>query len=308
VLLTNATVLRSVIRPAYIPPSLPSVTNERQTLLSFGSVGQLVGYQFTPGALSPGSSVQVNLTWRAEQLTTTNYAAAVWFLDSAGRTIAQAHSWPGGGRAPTSGWRSGQLVRDQYVLAPVWQSSDPQLATVWLSLYDPSVAAGPALPITAANGEAIGNGIPLGTIKLAPTTPTESGPSQSSGAHFGSAITLAGFDLAQSPAALDVILVWRPTGPVDRSYHVFVHVVDRTGKLVAQHDSPPRGGAYPTDAWSAGETIHDEHEVSLAGVPPGTYGLQVGLYDPSSGARLPITSVSGQSVADDSLTITTIER
>ncbi len=86
-------------------------------------------------------------------------------------------------------------------------------------------------------------------------------------------------------------LVWRSLGEVEQSYKVFVHVVDEAGNIVAQHDSPPAGGSLPTDVWVRGEYIEDVHPLTLpADVPPGSYTIRLGLYDPATGERVPISS------------------
>jgi hypothetical protein len=79
-------------------------------------------------------------------------------------------------------------------------------------------------------------------------------------------------------------LHWQAVGSLDRSYHVFVHALDSYGAIVAQSDGPPSDGRAPTDGWSVGDRIDDARALPA---PPGDYRLIVGLYDPTTGARLP---------------------
>jgi hypothetical protein len=68
---------------------------------------------------------------------------------------------------------------------------------------------------------------------------------------------------------------------------VFVHVLDQTGAVIAQHDDFPVRGARPTTTWQPSETIVDSYEVPIPPtVRPGTYALELGFYDPSTGERL----------------------
>jgi hypothetical protein len=71
--------------------------------------------------------------------------------------------------------------------------------------------------------------------------------------------------------------------------NAFVHIRDAKGNTVAQHDAQPRNGAYPTSVWSRDEVIPDNHTLDLpAELPAGVYDIVVGLYDPPSGARVPV--------------------
>jgi hypothetical protein len=138
----------------------------------------------------------------------------------------------------------------------------------------------------------------MSTLKLPPTGPVAPA-SLGVRARFGSAIDLVGYDSTPGGDSLRITLDWRDRTPVDEADTVFVHVIDATGKVVAQHDGPPRQGSYPTTAWEADETIRDEHVVPLAGVPPGTYRVVVGLYRPTTGERLVAADASGEPVVDN---------
>jgi hypothetical protein len=81
-------------------------------------------------------------------------------------------------------------------------------------------------------------------------------------------------------------LVWQADAETAISYRVFVHLVDENGQIVAQSDGEPAAWTRPTTGWLPGEIILDEHTLSLEGLPPGRYQLDVGLYDPETGVRL----------------------
>ncbi len=89
---------------------------------------------------------------------------------------------------------------------------------------------------------------------------------------------------AGDAAALE--LTWSADSPVARSYTVFVHAVDSTGRLVAQHDGIPGTGQRPTSGWAAGEEVGDRHGLLLPTAGPGELTILVGLYDPDTGQRL----------------------
>ena len=66
---------------------------------------------------------------------------------------------------------------------------------------------------------------------------------------------------------------------------------------MAQKDSPPAGGRYPTSLWEAGEIIKDEITLPLDHLSPGQFTPVVGLYDPASGSRLTVPGVPANEVA-----------
>src|SRR5207244_790848 len=86
--------------------------------------------------------------------------------------------------------------------------------------------------------------------------------------------------------AVDVTLYWRAANPTPTSYTVFIHVLDLQNHVVGQRDEPPVHGARPTTGWVAGEFVADPHQLTIdPGTPPGTYPVEVGMYDPQTGAR-----------------------
>ena len=64
--------------------------------------------------------------------------------------------------------------------------------------------------------------------------------------------------------------------------------------LAAQHDSEPMGGLSPTTSWEPGRIVTDRHGLLIpSDLEPGTYTLIVALYDPATGARLPVSEGDG---------------
>lgn len=119
-------------------------------------------------------------------------------------------------------------------------------------------------------------------------------------AHFGSTIELLGYDLAQSADGLSLTLHWRSQAPASANYTVFVHLLDRNGRLAAQIDRPPLDGVRPTLGWLPGEVLSDPLFLAWpADLASGTYTLSIGLYDPRTGARLPVGT-------EDALALTTL--
>jgi hypothetical protein len=112
------------------------------------------------------------------------------------------------------------------------------------------------------------------------------------GAVLGDRIRLRAY-LARSQAAagdrVHLILFWEALEPVAQDYTVFTHLLAPDGSVAAQRDNPPAGGLRPTSGWRPGEVVTDSYVLELpAGLSPGDYTLQTGLYDPATGTRLPV--------------------
>jgi mannosyltransferase len=97
---------------------------------------------------------------------------------------------------------------------------------------------------------------------------------------------------------LQVDLFWQAQCTLTHDYTVFVHLLGpynpaTGGPVWAQDDSYPLQGGHPTSRWIAGQTVPDRHPLELpASMPAGTYQVEVGLYDASTGARVPVDVVS----------------
>ncbi len=109
------------------------------------------------------------------------------------------------------------------------------------------------------------------------------------GALVGYSLAGNAFDRSQP---ISITLVWRAgERPPDQSYTVFVQALNAEGRLIAQSDAAPAGGARPTTGWRPGEYIVDTHRVAFhADANAGPARLIVGMYDPLSGARVPFAS------------------
>ena len=137
-----------------------------------------------------------------------------------------------------------------------------------------------------------------GRVRMATygVAPLPEGPSVALDARFGEAIGLHGYALVGDRFApgdtLPVTLFWEAQATVAERYKVTVQLLDGAGQLVAQQDTEPGDGLWPTNAWGPGQLLTDRYGVLVpSDLPPGRYTLIVGLYHVVSGERLPATLV-----------------
>jgi hypothetical protein len=121
---------------------------------------------------------------------------------------------------------------------------------------------------------------------------------------LGTSIQFLGYDLPSASVKpggdVAVKLYWHVTQPVKQSYKVFVHLLDPNGILRAQQDSIPQRGNLPTDQWLTGEYVGDEYTLAIpADVQPGNYRIEIGMYSPGTGVRIPASDSSGAPLPDD---------
>jgi 4-amino-4-deoxy-L-arabinose transferase-like glycosyltransferase len=92
---------------------------------------------------------------------------------------------------------------------------------------------------------------------------------------------------------LNLLLAWRATGWVPRSYTVFTHLLDERKIVRAQHDQVPRFN-YATMFWVPGEVVTDLYSLTLpSDAPVGIYEIELGMYERRNGERLAIRYPDG---------------
>lgn len=95
-----------------------------------------------------------------------------------------------------------------------------------------------------------------------------------------------------------VELTWEPAELPAALPNVFVHVVGPEGVL-AQYDGPLGRGLWPQAAWRPGLGVAESHRLTLPRpFDPASDALQIGLYWPDTGQRLPVLDARGAAIDD----------
>ena len=103
-------------------------------------------------------------------------------------------------------------------------------------------------------------------------------------AEFGGVVRLLGYTVApyrvEPGEMVEVTLYWQVLSRTDDHHAVFVHLLSDVGTMIAQRDSYPGLGRYPTTRWEPGVAFAETYRLHL---PQGAYSpdtgyVQVGFY------------------------------
>lgn len=229
------------------------------------------------GQVGLGQSLFVSLEWEASQ-SLPDLRPRLFLLQS-GVELAAADEAPAQGRYPTMLWSVGERVVEHRRLR-VPAGAEEGTAVVAVQLGDVMVEIGEVEIVAEAHLRAM---------------PPVSSPLS---LQFGQAARLVGYDLpALTVSAVDAVpltLYWEALADGgETSYTVFTHILADDGRLIGQHDGAPMNGTRSTTGWVAGEYVIDPHLMPFREPDYGGEAtIEVGLYDPATGARL--TTPEGQ--------------
>jgi hypothetical protein len=108
---------------------------------------------------------------------------------------------------------------------------------------------------------------------------------------------------ARPGETLNLALEWESLAPAEESYTVFVHLIDAANRPLVALDYTPLGGSTPTHLWLPkwlpGQRMLDPYRLSIpADLAPGTYYVEVGLYEMVSKRRLHMADEAGNLIGD----------
>jgi hypothetical protein len=294
-----------VVSPSHQPPVEPlAIEHPLSADLADSEEGpilRLLGYSQGEGPLKPGQVLKLTLFWQALADVSRDYIVFVQLQDEKGTLWVNRESSPVDGSYPTAGWQAGQLVRDPHdFVVPASAPDGPYHLIAGLYRFTDGER------LTVVTGPQRGqDNLPLTEVTVLGREhdymePVVSHPLQ---ARFGESVVLIGYDLEAQQAKpgdrLELTLYWHALSPVDKSYTVFVHLLDADEVIQGWGDGLPGGGTLPTTSWLAGEYLRDRHETAIKPeASPGEYLIEVGLYDAISGDRLPVLDEKGQMQGD----------
>jgi len=286
------------VLPSQLPPTPEELALENPLQVSLAPGIELLGYELGAGA-SPGRELPLKLWWRVTEPLTVTYQAHLMLQDAVGRLRAEQVVELASAEYPTSQWTRGEVVEGRYSL-PISAEAMAGQALLGVELLLPDGVAREPVRVAAVDlSEPVHLFQPPAIQHLRKET-------------LGEVVRLLGYDLEPEVAApgetIELTLYWQDLAPLQSSYTVFTHLLDRSGTMVAGHDALPANGTYPTTGWVLHEVIIDGHLIVVpTDAPPGEYCLEVGLYDAATGARLPAFDATGAHLSQDRILLGTIE-
>jgi hypothetical protein len=214
----------------------------------------------------------------------------VQIVGAENRVVATRRTLPGLGSYPISAWQPGAIFCDIVHVSLAADSPAPGIYQVEVGLIDEHTQE--RLPAYDLDGTPLTTNF-VDRIKIAPAASVTPPIAHPLNYRLGDQIALIGYDLDRSAAkpgeAVHLRLYWQALQRLSADYTVFAHVRAFDNQIVAQKDSPPQSGAYPTSFWEAGEAVIDERVIEIpANAPPGKYPIKIGMYLPAAGPRLSI--------------------
>ncbi len=269
------------------PPLLPPGQGDPQVEIHNPPAGDdgwtLLGYDLPLRRARAGDTIHLALYWRAAgpvtqpvRLVLRDSQGAETTLDATIPTALPANARLRTGhplRIPPT------LRPGRYTLRLAWPRASVALATL-----------------------SIGGRSPVGGASPAP-------PAHPLRIRFGDVLRLTGYDLPATTFrpgdTIPLTLHWQATETASGEYKVFVHLLgevynaEQQNFLWGQQDVEPLRGELPLVAWPPDRVIADAYRVPVQPqAPPGSYQIEVGLYEPLTGERLPLYDEDGNPMGD----------
>jgi 4-amino-4-deoxy-L-arabinose transferase-like glycosyltransferase len=237
-----------------------------------GGVARVLDVGVEPELVQPGEVVFVRVVWQPLQPTPEPLTVFVHLVDDTGVVLAQRDTWPGLGRTTTMHWIPGRVFEDVYRIDVPPSVYRPNHATVRLGLSSSNLGR---LPIKVrGSAEPVVDAIEIGSVEI---PADESGLPNPLDANFDNQIALVGYVL--EPRVLhpgettELTLYWQVLDEPASDYQVFAQVWDAQFNVWGSRDGGSPG-------WEVGRVVSETRAITLLPeTPPGTYPVQVGLFD-----------------------------
>ncbi len=250
---------------------------------------RLLGYDLPLERVGAGGEIALTLYWEALEDVASDYLLSLQLRDGEGQVWGEEVGRPVDGRYPTLEWERGEVIRDWHKIRLEAGASEGGYTLSLKVMERGRVVWEAALTTIMVEGRTHQFAIPPIQYPLQ--------------VRLGEGIRFSGYDLGakevKAGELLELTLYWQALGEMERSYTVFVHLLDERNQIWGQKDTIPGGGSMPTTGWVEGEVITDRYEVMvMPEAPAGRYLLECGVYLAETGERLPVFDMAGESLGD----------
>lgn len=274
----------------------------------FDSFVVLRGYELDSTILQPGGLLTLDLYWEVIGQPPGNFLLFVHLIDDAtGTLIAQRDTHPGLGSLPSSQWQPGDRFIESIRLHASETMYSPASASLQIGLYAPGQDSY-RLGIAAANGDFVGDALPLSDIAIAPADNWR-GDDQTFpnllNQNFFNDLRLTGYEYGkrtlQPGEPLAVTFYWEALRDAPPDYLVELSLCElpcpEWAPPLVTAVSQPQGD--PTSSWQTGQIVPDPHILQLdPNLPPGSYGIHVALIDAMTKEPQNIVAEDGHYIDD----------
>jgi len=288
--------------PQLMLPLFPARMPRKEMSAEWVDNLRLTEYEFVPDSIQAGDTTNLYLAWEILGHTALQQKMFLQLLDSQGHPVGQQELDPISKKMYR--WREDGLVLEQHPLN-LGSELEAGLYFVRLGFFDPKT--GQRLPAYGSEQQPLGDELMLGPLYV-----TANGldpiPAQAKmSAMLGDGFELVGYSIrpAEIENSTEVELYWRTRARVDIDYTVFIQLLDPQNQVLAQVDAQPLGELFPTSSWQPGDIISDQFVLPVKFEElMGENRLVTGMYDLSTGLRLPAYNVKGVLFPDNSIQLT----
>lgn len=268
--------------------------------IDWGGVIRLLSYELPKEPIMPGQSFDMIFHLGNRDPMAHDYSIRASLVNPQGEEVARSEGWPAKRGTTSWAWRDVWSDERTLTLPPDIPEGYYRLE---LGFYD-SLTLERLSATESYSGEPLGDIVTIDYLYVG--TPVQlSADATPLQATLGQQINLLGVEFnglqgtsIRQGETLPMRLFWQANQEIKTNYTVFVHLLGPDGQIVSQADQQPLAGFLPTTFWRPEEIMADDYQLQLPpDAPLGTYQLLVGMYDLTTGQRLPI-SVDGQVIGD----------
>lgn len=258
---------------------------------------EIVGYLLPETEVSAGDYISFILAMRSPQGTSDFYVPLLQVGDLSFPFTTDTH-------LVTPNWLPGEIIVERFDFAlPHDLPSGEYPITVSLKNLSADEDTGPLLSPGTLDVTAASFPIPLDNLLA---NFRQRVGLEKAAARAGSQSVSAPWDaplIVQPGDTIPLILHWKGLDYAEESYTIFVHLIDLANRPILALDYTPLGGAAPTHLWIPkwlpGQRYTDPYRLTIPdGLAPGTYLIEVGLYEMVGGRRLHIADEAGNLAGD----------